>query len=145
MSRSQIPELIKRQRALAKTMARYRGRPFEWGRFDCVAMARAHLTHMGHRNLPKLPRYRDAVGAMRAMKAQGWGSLAEMLDALLPRVIPAMMWSGDLVLLPNPDSKFDALAINVGHKVWGWHDANGLVEPVPVITGNGEILGVWRT
>lgn len=134
------PDLVRRQQALEKTVRKYRGQPFEWGKSDCVTMARSHLVKMGHRGLPKLPKYRDAIEAKRALKKTGHGTLEALLDSLLPRIAPAMMLPGDLGLMGDEDGGRDALVISVGHKVMGWHqDADRLVNIVPA-----RIDAAWR-
>lgn len=123
-----LPDLLRRQRALARVMTKYRGRPLDWAQADCVRMARTLLVAMGHR-VPKLPRYATLPGAARALKATGHDSVEALLDGLLPRIAPAAMLPGDLALMEG-DGAFDAIALCLGQKLWGWHQDNALAEPV---------------
>lgn len=133
-------DLIRRQRALEKTLAKYGGKPFQWGTADCIAMARSHLVAMGHRRLPKLPRYRSAAEARTALKAQGHDSITSLLDRLLPRIVPAQALPGDFVLMQG-DHGLGSVNISLGHKLAGWHEAEPAFTRriIPL-----EIEGAWR-
>lgn len=131
--------MIRRQEALDKTLRKYRGKPFEWGRFDCLTMARSHLVAMGHRGVPKLPKYSDAKGALKALKATGHNDLAGLLDGLLPRIRAAEMLPGDIALLAG-EGALDAIHICVGHKTFSWH----VRHEEPVIMVPHEIKAAWR-
>src|SRR5690606_24837107 len=73
---SKLPELERRRAAVEMTLARYRGKPFDWSRgITCVHLARAHLRNMGHKP-PTVPRFRSALGAKRALKERGWNDVA---------------------------------------------------------------------
>lgn len=135
-----VPDLIRRQRALEKTMAKYKARPFEWGKVDCVTMLRSHLVAMGHKRLPKAPDYSSAPGAKKALKAMGFDDVAALLDSLLPQIPVARALIGDIVLMDGHDG-LDAVSIaSGGNKVIGWHeDADGLRVLLP-----RQIKGAWR-
>jgi hypothetical protein len=133
------PHLVRRNDALAKTLAKYRGRKFEWGVNDCAKMLRSHLVNMGHRKLPKIGHYRSAVGAKRALKDVGFDTLEQLLDSLLPRIAPAAMLAGDVALMEG-DEVLGAVTICVGPKVMGWHqDSEVPVNIVPL-----QIKAAWR-
>lgn len=134
------PDLLRRQAAVAKTMAKYDGRPFDWRRRDCLRMVRSHLVAMGQRGLPKVPRYSTAKGALQALQATGHQDLAGLLDSLLPRIAPAAMLPGDVAVMEG-ESGLDAVVICVGAKVWGWH-GDDLSRPW-VITPKA-FKGAWR-
>lgn len=116
-----------------KTVARWRGRPFRWGKADCGHLALAHVEAMGHRPDVTLRHYRDALGAARALKDLGVDRLPALLDRLdclqkLPA--PAFALPGDLVALPADDGEgggLGAICIYLGNgAVLGWHpDADG--------------------
>src|SRR5688500_1616962 len=95
-----LPELEMRARATEKTRDRFFGKRFDWSTGGtCVHMARYHLRNMGHRP-PGLPRFRSLFAAKQALRARGWASVAEMLDAVIGshrRVYPAAMGLGDIV------------------------------------------------
>jgi hypothetical protein len=108
--------LIRRQRATEATIARYDGKPFTWGRYDCARMAAFQLRGMGKRvSLLKGGRYSSPLGAAKALKRLGYADLGEAVDALgLPRIAPAAAIMGDLVGMPSEDGKV-ALAVAVGN------------------------------
>lgn len=143
-----LPDLVRRQRATQATLAKYRARPFDWKKATtCIHMARFHLRKMGHA-VPDLPRIRGAIGAVRALRANGWGNCVEMLDAqaMLERIPPAFMRVGDLAVLPSDEenSGLDAIVICAGsHKMLGWHQdwAGGMIE---METPLDNLLGAWR-
>lgn len=130
--------LIKRTAALTKTLAKYQGKKLDWGKVDCLKMLRSHLVAMGHRGLPKIPPYKDAQGALRALVEAG-GSLEAILDRIMPRIAPAAMLPGDVALMQG-DQGMDAIVVSVGRKVIGWHaDADEMVVIVPF-----QIKAAWR-
>ncbi|MDE8654773.1 DUF6950 family protein [Novosphingobium album (ex Liu et al. 2023)] len=139
-------ELVRRQTATARTMARYRARPFDWRKsITCVHMARFHLRAMGHRPEPLPARVRSAIGARRALDERGWKNVAEMLDALpgLQRIAPAMMLLGDIVVAASDGDDLGSIMICAGpQKLIGWHGAaEGMVViDVPL----DQLDGAWR-
>jgi hypothetical protein len=134
-------DLVRRQAALEKTLAKYAGRAIDWAAVDCVRMGRSHLVAMGHTPLPRIPRYSSAEGALRALKKAGHASIEALFDSLLPRIAPAAMLPGDVALMQG-DEHFDAVTLCVGHKLWGWHQENGLREPLMMIPET--IKRAWR-
>lgn len=127
--------------ATQKTVDRFIGKPFGWGRFDCAKMARRHLLNMGHKP-PRIGQYQSAIGAARVLRDLGHDTLEQMLDGLgLLRIAPAQMLIGDIALMQSaPDDLFDAIVIGCGAKMFGWHDdAPGAVMIVPM-----EIKAAWR-
>lgn len=135
--------LEQRRVATESVMARFRDRPFSWtGRRTCLHLARAQMTAMGHRP-PAIPDLRSARSARAALAKRGHDDLMQLLDSMLPRIAPASMWLGDLALMEGGD--FDALVVNVGDKVIGYHDDDlrrGLVVIEPV--GEQPFKAAWR-
>lgn len=132
-----MSELERRRVALEATLAKYRGRKLDFCRADCARMIRFHLLQMGHKP-PPLPRYRSAVGAVRAMKETG--GISAVLDSFLPRIPYARMLPGDVAILEGTDG-MEAATICLGHKLWGWHQHSE--EPVNMVFS--EIAAAWRT
>ncbi|WP_030538629.1 hypothetical protein [Sphingobium sp. DC-2] len=129
-------DMLRRQAALEKTLAKYRGRKLDFACADCVRMSRFHLLQMGHRP-PPLPSYRSLAGAVRALNQAG--GMEAIFDGLLPRIPYARMLPGDIALLEG-DNGMDAAVICVGHKVIGWHEGSDqMVNMVPL-----EIKAAWR-
>lgn len=136
--------LIRRQKAMDKTMARFAGKPFKLGVNDCVKLARFHLTALGHK-LPSTGHYSDVRGAVAALKKQGVRTLAELLDKHFERIPPAFMLPGDLAMPPSdpdaPASSLGTIMVKVSaNKYAGWHPDH---EPLLVM----ELLQIdaaWR-
>jgi len=129
-------DMLRRQAALERTLAKYRKRTLDFASADCVRMARFHLLQMGHKP-PPLPRYRSLAGAVRALKTAG--GMERIFDSLLPRIPHSRMLPGDIALLDG-DNGMDAAVICVGHKVIGWHEGSDqMVNMIPL-----EIKAAWR-
>jgi hypothetical protein len=136
------PELIRRQQVLAYLVAKYRGAACDFRTADCVRMARTLLIRMGHKGVPKLPRYRSLTGAKRALAARGWKTTADMLDAVLPgrRIPPAMMLPGDLAVVGD-EQGLGAIWVRVDNgRMMGWHE--GAEEAVMIAPAHLELA--WR-
>lgn len=120
-TRKPLPDLLRRQRALDKVVAKYRNRRLDFRTADCIRMARTHLVALGHRP-PVLPRYSNGKGALRALRQAGFDSIEQLLDSLLPKIPAARALPGDFILLEGePDDHLDAVTISMGRKVMGWH------------------------
>ncbi|MEM9085299.1 MAG: hypothetical protein AAGB23_05200 [Pseudomonadota bacterium] len=103
-------EIQRRVAATQKTQARFEGREFDWSkRATCVHLMRYHASNMGHK-LPMVPRFRTALGAMKALKAEGVETLPELMDKYFPRIPSAQMLTGDMAAFPG-DSGFHALMV----------------------------------
>lgn len=119
-------KLNKRAKALAKTLAKFQGRSFDWATgATCIHLVRTHLKNMGHK-VPMVPRFRSAIGAKKALLATGHDSLESLLDAHLERIPAAMMVIGDVALLeeePDVETFGGSIVIStgVGGKMMGWH------------------------
>lgn len=160
-----VPPLIKRQRAIEKTMRKFGGtvlaggaiggRKFKLGKTDCIQMLRSHLVAMGHRKLPKLPKYSSPGGAAQALssalKQLGQpedGTLEHLLDALLARVPPASMLPGDIGLVeaePHaPAWRAGSVVISVGgRKFLGWHPDSPILSVIDPYQ-QSPFIGAWR-
>ena len=115
------PDLLRRQRATAATLEKYRHQIFDWkAKATCVHLAHFHLRQMGHR-LPVLPRIRGVIGAKRALTERGWDNCSDMLDAQgLVRINAAEMLAGDLAYRSSEEG-LGSILICVGeHKIMGW-------------------------
>ncbi len=137
-----LPELERRRMATEQTLARYRGKVFDWSKgITCVHLARFHMRNMGHK-VETLPRFRSAVGAKRSLSAKGYGSLGRLVDSKLPRIAPARMLLGDLAMVPG-EQGLDALFVCAGPlKMFGWReDAPALVL---LNVSLDELTAAWR-
>lgn len=136
--------LLKRKAAADAVMKRFRGVPFQYGKYDCARLAALVLRKMGHRSpMAKAGIYHSAVGAARAMKRLGHFDLAAAIDGVgLQRIAPAAALPADLVLIPGEGPFGGALVMAVGNgRVLGYHeDCVGAEVLQPV-----EYLAAWRT
>ncbi len=105
-------------------MARYRGRPFAWGKVDCAKVAAFHLKKLGYAiSISKTGSYASARGAKAAIGRMGYDNLTDLLDGLgLTRIPYSRLLLGDLVLAEGHDG-VDAIGIYAsnGH-VLGFHE-----------------------
>jgi hypothetical protein len=136
------PDLIRRDDALKRLVAKYRDKPFDWkARRTCVNLLRSHLVQMGHRP-PRLPYIASPIGAIRALRERGWRDVTEMLDALLPRVVPAALLPGDIAAVTSDDGLGAIFVAGDRGRYWGWR------EDLPVLTAleiaPAQLAGAWR-
>lgn len=142
---SATPELVRRQAATQATYDRFRGKGWSWASgLTCAHLARFHLRQMGHRP-PSLPRLRSLIAARRALDANGWATVADMLDAQpgLMRIAPAEMLLGDLAVIDGTGDGLGAILVCIApHKLIGWReDAPALVVLDVELT---DISAAWR-
>lgn len=119
-----MTEMERRVAAVTATWEQFRGRPFAFGRVDCVRLVAAHLKRLGRSvQLAKGGSYRSALGAKRALARAGYASLVEALQGVgLVEIAPAAALPGDLIVAPGGQG-FDALTIAAGNAmVVGFHD-----------------------
>lgn len=137
-----MSDLIRRKDATQKTFARFRGKVFDWSKAaTCIHLFKAHAQNMGHK-LPSVPRFRSAVGAKKALTDMGHDSVMSLLDSMFPRIAPAEMNMGDVVLVEG-DAGLDAIMVLAApRKVFGWReDFAGLVM---LDIEMDELAGAWR-
>lgn len=127
-----------------------RDQPFDWAGANCIRLARAQAVAMGH-DVPKVPPFKSARGALRALKKQGARSTAELLDQWFERHdAPAFARVGDLVLLPGEDEHGEredvmgCICIADGRgNLFGWHGS--APEKLSVIKGaTVEAVAAWK-
>jgi len=135
------PIMVRRVNAAQRTLDTFRGKPFQLGKRDCVRLTAAHLRLLGYRvKLPPAGSYRTANGALRKLHERGHATLADAMDALLPRIPPAGVLAGDVVQL-EAEHPLGALAVVLGNgRVVGYHqDAKGAEVLQP-----NAIEAAWR-
>jgi hypothetical protein len=142
-----VPDLVRRNRALIATQAKFAGKAFELGSADCVQLVRFHLAKMGHRRLPKPPDYSTPSGARKALKAVGFDDLESLFDSLLERIPPAFMRPGDIGLVEAekgaPAWQTGTVVISVGRKFLGWHPDHAILAIIqPII--DEPFIAAWR-
>jgi hypothetical protein len=140
-----MTELERRVAATTATQKRFEGRAFDWAKqATCIHLLRFHAAQMGHK-LPIVPRFRSALGAKRALKAEGVETLSELMDKYFPRIPPAMMMVGDFAAFPG-EGGMDALMVYGQLRAFlGWHEDGDACQVVRVSDeGYGLCTGAWR-
>lgn len=124
------------------TMDHFTPKPFDWCKAaTCVHMVRRHVAAMGH-SVPPMPRFRSALSAKAALTERGWSNLAEMMDATLPRIMPAQVIMGDVVELQSESDVFGALCIALGDgRVMGYSEGQ---EAFSVMQPFTSPIAAWR-
>lgn len=139
-------EIQRRIAATQLTQKRFEGRAFDWSKqATCLHLVRFHAAQMGHK-LPIVPRFRSALGAMKALRAEGVETLPELMDKYFPRIPAAQMRVGDVAAFPGDDGGFDALMIyGQLRAVIGWHQDAAECQ-IARLTEEGYRLcsGAWR-
>lgn len=121
-------------------MARYRDKPFAWGKVDCAKVAAFHLKRLGHKiMISKAGAYQSQLGATRAIKRLGYSTLAEMADSFLPRIPYSRMLLGDIAEI-EADAPLGAIGLYAGNgNLFCFHeDHPGLVTFAPT-----TIMRAW--
>ena len=142
-----VPDLIRRERALAATMQGFAGKAFDLGGADCIQLVHFHLKKMGHKGLPDAGGYASPAGVTKRLKELGFKNLEELFDSLLPRIAPAYMLPGDIALIQAekgaPAWRAGTVVISLGRKFLGWHpDAEILAVLFPTV--EAPFIAAWR-
>lgn len=136
----------KRAEITARVVAKFSGRAFDWASgATCLHLAREQARQMGHRGLPRIPALAGPADALRALQAQGAGSLAELLDQHFERLpAPAFARVGDLVMAERPDGMPESVGIADGTgNVFGWHDTDeGGLKPLKNVAAH--LTAGWK-
>jgi hypothetical protein len=109
--------LVIRREAVEATIQRFNGEAMKWGTVDCARIAAHNLRQLGIKTaLMKGQRYATEHAALKALRDQGFSGLAEAVDAMLPRIAPAMAIQGDLIGMATDGEVWDvALCVAVGN------------------------------
>jgi len=138
-------ELTIRAAAASAALSRFRDRPLEWGRVDCVRSLAFTLRKLKRPvSLAKAGSYYSATGALKALKRAGHDSLEAAIDAQgLVRISPAAARVADVLAVPG-DGVLSALWIVLGNgKALGWHEDSELCSVI--ILQPGAAIAAWST
>jgi len=100
---------------------------------------------MGH-HVPIVTRFRSALGAKKALRAEGVETLPELMDKYFERIPAARLMTGDVIALPGLEGGFDALAIyGQLRAVLGWQEESPRCQTAR-LTDEGYRLhtGAWN-
>lgn len=108
-------QYLQRIEAVLATRDAFLGKPLSWGKVDCLHLVAFCLKQLGHRKPTKgVRKYSSQIGAIRAMKASGFTSLVDAVDAYgLTRIPPAMAMAGDVIAYASDDEGFGGYALGV--------------------------------
>lgn len=141
-----VPEMMRRQAAVEKTMMKFAKHELRLGQADCIKMARFLLVQLGHRRIPS-PTYKGEKGAVQMLKAQGVKDVEGLVDKFLPRIAPAEMRLGDLGMVPAepgaPAWRAGTIVICLGRKFLGWHPDHPMLAVVEPTVDN-PYIAAWR-
>lgn len=119
-------DLVARAAAAQAVVDHYLGRPFHWGRSDCVRLAAMALRKRHHRvSLIKAGDYSSLRGALKALKRAGFDSLEAAVEAQgLMSIPPAAALPCDLIGIPPAEpGPWLALSIAIGNgRVLGFQE-----------------------
>lgn len=136
------PHLQRRVDAAQKTLDRFKGKPFKFGRWDCAQMVFFHLRAMGRplKAAARAGSYHSLLGGVKQLKKAGHDDLVALMDSHLERIPPAAALAGDIVAMPGLEGP-GALTVAMGNgRVLGYHEeAEGAVVMQPV-----EMVVAWR-
>lgn len=92
-------EVVRRVAAAQATVDKYRNSVFEWGKSDCFSLVCNTLVELGYDNpMERLRPYRTPLGALRTLRKDGRGCLAELIDGMgFERIAPLATLPGDIV------------------------------------------------
>jgi hypothetical protein len=83
--------------SLSDVIQRYEVAAFEWRASDCLRFALEAARAAGGRDLLMIvPRYKNAVGALRCLRNRGFRTLAQAMDAHAAPIAAAMARPGDV-------------------------------------------------
>lgn len=131
-------DMIKRMEATQRTVDAFKGRTFDDRKADCIRLIGCHARHMGRRI--KIPAYRDASSAAKALRAAGFKTLGEAMDKHFTRIDRTKVLMSDIIEMPGSNG-FSSLAVAVGNgRVLGFHEDVphcDILQPL-------MISGAWR-
>ena len=133
---------ITRVAAAQATLDEFKGKRFRFGESDCVRLVASHLRRLGYKvRLPAKGSYASARSALKALRARGFDTLADALDALgLERIAPAAAIVGDIVQGASGDA-LGALGIVLGNeRLVGYHEH----APGAVVLQQVNMAAAWR-
>jgi hypothetical protein len=116
--------MVRRVAAAQATLDEFLGKPFQWGRSDCARMIAAHLRRLGYKvQVPSKGSYATPKSALKALRARGFESMADAIDAVgLERIAPAEAVAGDIVCGDSGDP-FGALGVKLSNgRLLGYHE-----------------------
>lgn len=99
---------------LSEFIEEYRNQPFEWGVVDCMQVTRAWTTRLtGVDPCPELKDYSTSLGAYRTLRALGFETLEDALDAHFERRPSGFAQRGDFASFKSANSEEFPVAVGI--------------------------------
>jgi len=115
-----------RTAAFNATYEKFKDRPFEWGKVDCIKVSRFLALQLKHKP-PRAPRYTTEIGAIRSLKKMGFDNCEGLLSSMFPKIPVARALVGDL-LIGDGEGGMDAVFISAGRQILGFHEDSDVIE-----------------
>lgn len=134
----------RRVAATKKTKARFEGKPFQWGRFDCFQMVAFHSRAIGKplKVSAKIGRYASLLTGLKRLRKLGFSDIPAALDAVFERKPPAAAVAGDIIQLLSEDDDIGGVAVCLGNgRVLGYYEGvvgACVLQPI-------ETVAAWST
>lgn len=140
-----------RAAAVEVTIAEWKDRPFQLGKYDCWKLTNSMLKKMGV-NIPNTNKgqgYKSPVaGRAELRRVYKVKSLPELMDKFFQRIIPAQALPGDIMAIPGVDeTAIGALGFYIGNDlIFGYVDEHDTPQSGRLTYEEGaEPLAAWRT
>lgn len=136
------PHLQRRVDAAQKTLDRFKGHAFEFGRYDCAQMVFYHLRALRRpiKAAARAGSYDTLLGGAKELKKAGHSDLFSLMDSCMARIPPAAAVVGDIIAMPGHEGP-GALAVALGNgRALAYHEeAEGAVVVQPL-----QMVAAWR-
>ena len=134
--------MLLRVRAAEATLQQFMGKPFAWGRADCLRLAAFHLRELGCAPpLREAGEYRTLLGAHRALKRTGHATFEAWVDSWgLMRIPPALALPGDLLGFRTEEDGWHALSVALSNgRALGFYGDPPLAQVVQPV----DVAAAW--
>jgi len=130
--------MLERMQSIQKVVDAHMLQPFIWCERDCATVAADAVRSLNpNHTLPVWPKYKNAVGALRAVKKMGYESLNDAVTNHLTPITDGTRFIGDILTI-LAEGEMDALAVYLG--------GNAVMVPVDGMFIRGDLTfytGSW--
>ena len=103
--------------------------PFVWGSSDCAFVFDIIRDMTGFFPIEDMHVYTSEAGAVRVLRAAGFNSMLELVEACFPEIPPAMAQRGDIGYPADIPHPLMSPAIIDGANAYSKHPAGGIIIP----------------
>lgn len=108
--------------------------PFEWGASDCSFVFDLIRDMTGFDAIASIRGYTNEREALRALKAAGYETTLDLIEANFPEIDPALAQRGDIGYPADVPHPLMSPAVIDGAHAYSKHPAGGVVVPRALIT-----------